>query len=483
MSDSLIARWPLRHIVLWGFVSLTVLSLAVAVLKESWILAALPAAALTGYHFLRDFRLPFWLLLFSIPFSAEVSLPGGLGTDLPSEPLMWLILGLSVVFVIRNGPLLSARTLRHPISLLLLLHLSWTAFTVLTSAETLISLKYLLAKSWYVAAFYAMGLYCLKQEEDYKRFFWLIFSGLSLTIIIILIRQSAMGFAFDGINTVMGPFYRNKVMYSALIVMFLPFVWFARKWQKPGSALRWLLNAGVVLFLTGIYFSYTRAAMGGVLIAVVGVFVIRWRLTRPLILSALVGTAGLLTYLATNYKFLEYAPDYERTVYHERFDNLIAATYKLEDISTMERAYRWVAGAYMIADKPMTGFGPGTFYFFYKSYTVLSFQTYVSDNPERSGVHNYYLMLAIEQGLPGLLIYLAFIFAALLFGEHTWHKLKPGWRRDMLMAAILSLIIMHALQVMNDLVETVKAGSLFFICTAIVVNLSLHAKKQSLTTP
>lgn len=481
------ARWAPRQLALWSFSGLIVVSLAGAVVSELPLLAAIPVGVLAGYHFLRSFSLPFWLLLFSIPFSTEVSLPGGLGTDLPSEPLMWVIFGLSIVFLARHGASLSAAPLRHRITLLLIIHLAWIAFSSLHSQAEIVSLKYLLAKLWYVVAFFGLGVWCLNEKAAFKRFFWLIFSGLSLTVVVVLIRQAMMGFAFDGINTVMGPFYRNKVMYACLIVMFLPFVWYARRWYAPGTRWRWVLNAGVVLFLTGIYFSYTRAAMGGVLIAIVSTFMIRWKMTRYVILAALLTTGVLLTWLSTQYTYLKFAPNYERTVYHEKFDNLLAATYKLEDISTMERAYRWVAGAYMVADRPLLGFGPGTFYFFYRSYTVLSFQTYVSDNPEKSGVHNAYLMIATEQGLPGLLVYLALIVVVLLVGENTWHRLGPGWRRDMVMAALLSLIIMHALQIMNDLVETVKAGSLFFLCTAIIVNMSLYVssknQKESETLP
>ena len=71
----------------------------------------------------------------------------------------------------------------------------------------------------------------------------------------------------------------------------------------------------------------------------------------------------------------------------------------MEDISTMERVYRWVAGVEMVKDKPIFGFGPGTFYSAYKAYTLSSFQTYVSDNVDHSTVHNYFLLTFIEQGL------------------------------------------------------------------------------------
>lgn len=465
---------------IWGFIALLWACLFGAVITEVYLLAALPAVFLLGYLTVLHFRLPFWLLLLSIPFSVEIYLPGGLGTDLPSEPLMWLLLGLGVVYALRHGRELSGAPLRHPITLLLFLHLGWILLTTLTSSDFIISLKYALAKSWYVAAFFFMSLFCLKTEKDYRRLFWLIFPALSLTILLVLVRQAMMGFAFDGINSVMGPFYRNKVMYASLSVVFLPFLWFARYWYPAWSAKRWLLGAGLLLFLVGIYFSYTRAAMGCVMVAVGGYYIIRWKLTRWILLAGVVVTGLAVAFLTTNYKYLDFAPQYERTVYHDKFDNLLAATYKLEDISTMERVYRWVAGGRMLADRPWLGFGPGTFYFVYRSYTVINFRTYVSNNPEKSGVHNYYLMVATEQGVIGLLLYLAFAFFTLLKGEQIYHRLRTPWRKHMLMAALLSLIIIHTLQVMNDMLETVKVGSLFWLCTAVVVVMGVYSRKQEL---
>ena len=59
------------------------------------------------------------------------------------------------------------------------------------------------------------------------------------------------------------------------------------------------------------------------------------------------------------------------------------------------------------------------FYPNYQARTVRSFTTYVSDNPERSGIHNYYLMTAVEQGIPGLLVYLDQIKQSAFLAE--WH--------------------------------------------------------------
>jgi O-antigen ligase len=132
----------------------------------------------------------------------------------------------------------------------------------------------------------------------------------------------------------------------------------------------------------------------------------------------------------------------------------------------------------MIKDKPWTGFGPGTFYFHYKNYTVSSFKTYVSDNPEHSGIHNYYLMVTVEQGLPGLFFYLLFCVVVMLKGEEIYHRTPDKSRRRTLIAALLCFSLTNLLMLMNDFVETDKIGSLFILSVAIIVNIDLKGRQE-----
>ena len=187
-----------------------------------------------------------------------------------------------------------------------------------------------------------------------------------------------------------------------------------------------------------------------------------------------IGFMAFYAVLSQRDNWLLFAPDFERTITHSRFDNLLEATTKLEDISTMERVYRWVAASYMVEDKPFTGFGPGTFYFFYKNYTVSSFKTYVSDNPERSGIHNYSLMTTVEQGLPGLVIFFLLISTVLLTGEHLYHRISDPDERRILLAAVLSFALINLLMLMNDLVETDKIGSFFFMTMAMIIQCGIR---------
>lgn len=442
------------------------------------MLYLLPAGLLVLWLAIVDFQKVFFLLLGCIPISVEANLPGGFGTDLPSEPLMWLLTLVGLLWLLRHGRQVDARFLRHPITLALLAHLAWMAVCVATSQNVFVSLKFFAAKGWYVAVFFFLAARMLDEERDFRQLLWWFFVPLTFAVGNVLLRHASIGFSFVDVAYAMGPFFRNHVMYACLLAVFLPFIWYGTYWYRRYSFWWWCLVLGIGLLLVGINFAYTRAAYAA-LLAAIG---IRWCIHRRLLHFALLGLLLVLSlffsFVGHRDNWLLFAPDYERAISHKRFENLLEATTKLEDISTMERVYRWVAASYMIRDQPLVGFGPGNFYFFYRQYTVSSFQTYVSDNPERSGIHNYFLMTTVEQGLPGLLFFLGFCLVTMLQGQRIYHRTADPGRRRMLLAALLCFILIDLLMLMNDFVETDKIGSLFFISAAVLVNMDLKARGE-----
>ncbi len=476
------SKWSIQNPgqgLFYGFAAVVLASIFGFVLTGEYLILGVPAVLLLFYGTIADFKQIFFLLLFCIPLSTEIVLPNGFGTDLPTEPLIVGLMAVFIFYVLRYHQTLDAAFFRHPITLLLLLHISWMLIATVQSSLPFVSIKFLLAKIWYVVTFFFLAGLVLRKERDIKQVFWYIFIPLMFTVLIILIRHAPYHFTFDTVYHVLHPFYRNHVAYAAIMAVFVPFVWFARYWYKPYSK-KWMLLLGALLvLLVAIQLSYTRAAYIGIFIAAGGYFMIRWRLTKLALLIATVTTIIGLSYLSTRERYLELAPDYERTITHNDFGDLIQATYQLEDISTMERVYRWVAAFQMSADKPWFGFGPGNFYNFYQNYTVNSFQTYVSKNEERSGVHCYYLMILVEQGVIGLILFIAFLFSAFVMGERIYHQTKTPAYKRLVMITLLMLLVISSLQLINDLLETDKIGPFFFLSLAILVNVDLYNRKMN----
>lgn len=440
----------------------------------------LPAAGLIGWLAMVDFRKIFYLLMGCIPFSTEVELPGGFGTDLPTEPLTVALLGIGFLFFLKNMGRLSGQFLRHPISLFILFHFAWIGLTALLSDNPGVSLKFFLAKTWYIGVFYFLAGHLISDEKKLREMIWWMVPGLVFTILFCTIKHASYGFQFKYVNSAMLPFYRNKVMYSCLLAVVFPFIWLiARNTPRRTWAFKWLVFT-IILCLIGIQLSYTRAAY---LVIILAFFLYKILQKRMMPIALGIASLGLILFLgfmSAGNRYLDFAPNFEKTVEHKQFGNLLEATYKLEDVSTMERVFRWVAGFQMLEKRPYFGYGPGTFTFFYEKSTISSFETYVSDNPERSGIHCYYLMTAVEQGLPGCLIFLFFSAFVMLRGEKVYHRTADLGRRRMLLMAWLCFVIIALLMVMNDLVETDKVGAFFWICCAVIANVDIENKGEEL---
>jgi O-antigen ligase len=463
------------------FAASVLVAVGLGVLYETFLAAALPAALIVGWLALHDIRRLFYLMLACIPISTEIELPGGLGTDLPSEPLMWLLTGCGLIWLGLHHRKVKGDLLRHPISWVLFAHLAWMTVCVATSQNVLVSFKFLLAKGWYLAVFYFWASYLLEEERDFKNVVWWFFVPLFVACSIVNVRNAAQGFSFEKVEYVMGPFFRNHVIFACVLAVFMPFVWYATYWYRRWSLLWWVLVLGIFCFIFGINFAYTRAAYVS-LLAMVGIkWLIHWRQLKLGLLAFALALAVFVRFVATEDNWLRFAPDFERAVTHKEFTNLLEATTKLEDISVMERVYRWVACSYMIRERPLMGFGPGTFYRYYKDYTVTSFKTYVSDNPEKSGTHNYWIMSTVEQGFPGLVFFLLLIVFALLRGERIYHETADPARRRILLMFLLCFANINLLMLMNDLVETDKFGSLFFMALAVLANLDLKNRNTAET--
>ncbi len=133
----------------------------------------------------------------------------------------------------------------------------------------------------------------------------------------------------------------------------------------------------------------------------------------------------------------------------------------------------------MIKDNWLTGYGPNTFYANYKPYTVPAYKTWVSDNKDRSTVHNYFLLTVIEQGIPGLFFLLLLIGTLFYYTQHLYHRVKDHLYKVTAITTGAILTMLMVVNFLSDLIETDKVGSLFFLCIAVLVVVDLNTRHES----
>ena len=446
-----------------------------AVFTEQYFLITIPFALLLFYAGWQNPNIVFLLLLFTLPVSFEYSFSSGLGTDIPDELLMLFVSLLFFAYWLYSPKAISKSILQHPLLLLLLVILCWTFITVFFSTQQQISVKYLLAKSWYVGAFVIAPLIIFREKKKIAIAAITLVSSMLLITVIALVRHFNTGFSFATINDAVSPFFRNHVNYSAMLVCMLP-VLVAFYHLNKRRNLRVLVIAAIAIVSVALFFSYARGAWLALLAGAAAFWLIKKRLLLHAYIASIIITVGLLFWIKGNDRYLQYAHDYKTTIFHKNFSEHLIATYKLKDVSTEERFYRWIAGVRMIKDNWLTGFGPNTFYNNYKGYTVPAYKTWVSNNPEHSTVHNYFLLTAIEQGIPGLFFLLLLFGAMIYYVQKLYYRIKDTFYRTAALTTGTVLTMIIVVNFLSDLIETDKIGSLFFLCLAILIVTDINTR-------
>ena len=338
------------------------------------------------------------------------------------------------------------------------------------STDWIISLKFALAKCWYMAAFVFVPLllFANKRIIGTAAISFLI-SMLCVTMIAVY-RHAFYGFRFANINDAVNPFFRNHVNYSAMLVCTVPVmaaIYQLNKKYRPA------IIAAMIIVLIALFFSYARGAWLALMVGVLSYWLIHKRKLLIAFVIAIALTVSAVAWLSAKDRYLNYAHDYRTTIFHKNFEEHLVATYKLKDVSTAERFNRWIAGVRMVKDNWLTGYGSNTFYYNYKPYAVPAFKTWVSDNKEHSTVHNYFLLVLIEQGVPGLLFFLLIVGSMLYYAEKIYNRTEDRFYKITAMACGVMTMMIVAVNFLSDLIETDKVGSLFFLCLATLVAIDL----------
>ena len=137
----------------------------------------------------------------------------------------------------------------------------------------------------------------------------------------------------------------------------------------------------------------------------------------------------------------------------------------------------------MFAERPNTGWGPGTYQFQYAPFQKASEKTVIStDFGDAGNAHSEYLGALSESGWPGALLFLALTLGAVITGIKVWYNRGRGERGYFALAVVTGLVTYAIHGVMNSFLDSDKIAALWWGFIAMIVAMDLEAKNTTRAT-
>jgi putative inorganic carbon (HCO3(-)) transporter len=393
---------------------------------------------------------------------------------LPTEPML---AGLLLLFFIKYlmGDRIDTRILRHPVTLAVYFYLAWMFITSLTSTDPLVSFKLLASRLWFVVGFYLLAAQIFKKEQEMQRYVWLFILSFTGVVLYTIINHAQHGLDNQVMaHSVCRPFYKDHTSYGATLGLVLPVaVGLFLLIRKENMLSRVLMILLMLLLGLATVVSYTRATWLSI-IAAVGVWVlIKTKIRLEIVL---VGTGILLAL------FFSVRPQLIMEMERNRVESsgeLGEHVQSMSNISTdqsnLERINRWSCAYRMWKDKPVFGFGPGTYQFEYGSYQRSYEKTRIStDFGTRGNAHSEYLGPLSEGGIFGLLSILLVIGTTVYTGIRVYYTANQRRSRVFSLAILIGLATYYFHGFLNNFLDTDKISVLFWGYTAMLVAMDIY---------
>ena len=127
------------------------------------------------------------------------------------------------------------------------------------------------------------------------------------------------------------------------------------------------------------------------------------------------------------------------------------------DASNLERINRWKSALEMFQDKPIFGFGPGTYAFEYAPYQQSKDKTIISTNSGDGGnAHSEYLGPLSEQGVLGSLLMISIVISVIITGVRVYKSSLSMESRMIGLSVFLGLITYYLHGILNNFLGSIS---------------------------
>lgn len=447
--------------------------------KDTYLAFALPAVI--GILLLYVFSLDKVLLLtaFITPLSINIEkITGGLSVSLPAEPLL---AGILVMFIAKTifERRFNSKIAKYPISIVIYVMFIWMIATTITSEMPVVSVKFIVSRLWFIIPSYFLCALLFKDPKNISKFIWYYMAGLIIVVFYTISNHAMHGFDGDTAHWVMTPYYNDHTAYGAALAvyivlcaayMFMPNI---SKIKKLG------IIATFCLLLLAIVLSFCRASWIS-LIAALGVLAcVRLKIKFKYIAAVIVVLAGL--FFTFQHQIFYSLSKNDQDASGDVVENIQSMTNISTDASNLERINRWNSAIRMFKDRPLFGWGPGTYQFLYAPYQESKNKTIISTNSGDMGnAHSEYIGTLAEQGIPGSLIVVSIVVVFMYCGLMTYRRAKNKESKILVLAATLALFGYYVHGTLNNFLDTDKLAVPIWSCMAIITAIDcFHADKEN----
>lgn len=439
-----------------------------------------PIGLLGVYFAVYRTEFTFLALGFLAPLSINIEeYADGFGLYIPTEPLLFGLMILLLMMEFRKA-IIPKYVWRHPIVWAVGFFLFWIFVTSITSTDPVTSFKFLLAKLWFIVPLLLFGPLIYRKRKNIEIFLYLFSIAMIVAICYTVVVHASYGFGEEEGHWVMWPFFKDHTIYGSTVAFITPLIFGLYFSKKHNALVQTTLIVLIAITLIGLYFSYTRAAWLSVVAAIMVLIVIKLRVKFS-ILAGLALIGAIFLYMSWDGIQIELERNKQEHTTEEFGERLQSATNVTTDASNLERLNRWSCAIEMFKERPVFGFGPGTYAFEYARFQEPENTTIISTtNGDMGNAHSEYLGPLSEMGLIGMLAMFA-IVAAIFYKAITLYYKWPEEdkrMRTILLAMIMSLVTYFVHGILNNYLDTDKAAVPIWTFCAIFIVLEAQLKER-----
>lgn len=439
----------------------------------------LPLVCFIIYFAIFNLQKLVFLLAFSTPLAIslkELGLTQGPDLSIPSEPLM---AGIMFMYILNSfsGKISDKKFFSHPISVIIWIQLAWMLLTTFTSSDVVVSAKYFVSRLWFIFSCYIIIPHLFQDKKNIINFVFCYASAFVIVILYTTYRHWGYNFNDKAADWVVSPFYNDHTAYGAALAMFIPVLLSFAFLKSVPKHTRVAAMSLFLLFTLSIVITFCRAGWLslGIVLGMYVSFLLKIKF-RTILISVLI-FGGLFLIFRTD---ILMALAKNNTDAEGGFGNNIESVTNIStDASNLERLNRWSCAVRMWEDKPVFGWGPGTYMFKYAPYQLSGDLTVISTNFGTGGnAHSEYLGPLSEQGVLGMLIAIILLIYSTSLGYRLVYTIAGREERIICIGIFLGLMTYFVHGFVNNFLDTDKLSLPFWAFLAGLVTMDLYWKKK-----